>query len=75
MFVIVVLWVSRVYGYCTLSVVQWNARENSIIGASRSEPHTNQYYEKITVLMYIVCMRVAIRRPRVHHTCACVICS
>ena len=28
-----------------------------IIGASRSEPHTNQYYVKIAVLMY-VCMYV-----------------
>ena len=28
-----------------------------MIGASLSEPHTNQYYEKITVLMY-VCMYV-----------------
>ena len=25
----------------------------SIIGASLSEPHTNQYYEKIAVLMYV----------------------
>ena len=44
-----------------------------VIGASRSEPHTNQYYEKIAVLMYVcvcVCMYVAIRRPRVHHACA-----
>ena len=34
----------------------------SFIGASRSEPHTNHHYEKITV---------AIRRPRVHHARAC----
>jgi hypothetical protein len=41
-----------------------------IIGASRSEPHTNQYYEKIAVLMYLsmyLCLYVAIRRPRVYH--------
>ena len=32
-----------------------------IIGASLSEPHTNQYYEKIAILMYVcmyVCMYV-----------------
>ena len=28
---------------------------NNIIGASLSKPHTNQYYEKIAVIMY-VCM-------------------
>ena len=28
-----------------------------IIGASLSEPHTNQYYEKTAVLMY-VCMYI-----------------
>ena len=37
--------------------------EITIIGASLSEPHTNQYYEKIAVLMY-VCMYVAIRQTR-----------
>ena len=40
-----------------------------IIGVSLSEPQTNQYYEKITVLMYVcmyVCMHVAIRRPGAH---------
>ena len=47
-----------------------------LIGASRSEPHTNHSYEKIAVPMYVclfVCMYVvAIRRPRVHHAlCAC----
>ena len=31
----------------------------TIIGASLSEPHTNQFYEKTAVLMY-VCMYVAI---------------
>ena len=40
-----------------------------IIGASLSEPHTNHYYEKITILMSVcvcVCVCVsAIRRPRV----------
>ena len=40
-----------------------------IIGASMSEPHTNRYYEKIAIVMYVcvcVCVCVsAIRRPRV----------
>ena len=36
----------------------------AIIGASRSEPHTNHPYEKIAVPMY-VCVYVAIRRSRV----------
>ena len=27
----------------------------TIFGANLSEPHTNQYYEKITVLMYVDC--------------------
>ena len=38
-----------------------------IIGASLSEPHTNSYYEKIAIVMYVcVCVCVsAIRRPRV----------
>ena len=37
------------------------------------EPQTNQYYEKITVLMYVcmyVCMHVAIRRPGAHQLIA-----
>ena len=54
-------------GYSSLSV---GLRIAHVIGASQNEPHTNQYYEKIAVLMY-----VPIRRPRVHHTCACVTCS
>ena len=44
---------------------------NLRLQASQSEPHINQLYEKITVLMY-VCMYVAIRCPHVHHACACV---
>ena len=29
-----------------------------IIGASLSEPHTNRYYEKIAIVMYVcVCVR------------------
>ena len=40
-----------------------------VIGASRSEPHTNQYYEKITVRMY-VCIYVCSDHAR-----ACVIYS
>ena len=52
----------------------------SIIGASRSKPHTYHSYEKIAVLcMYVciyvcVCVVLAIRHPRAHHTvahCAC----
>ena len=39
-----------------------------IIGVSRSEPHTNQYYEKIAVFMY-VCSDTL---PRVHHVYMCV---
>ena len=54
-----------------------------LIGASRSEPHTNHHYEKIAVLMYVpiyLCrdmsstcsciylfIYVAIRRPCVRH--------
>ena len=41
---------------------------------SQSDPRTNHVYEKITVPMY-VCMYVAIRRPRVRHTCACATCT
>ena len=43
----------------------------TVIGASLSEPHTNRYYEKIAIVMYVcvcVCECVcvsAIRRPRV----------
>ena len=34
------------------------AREVTIIGASLSEPHTNCYYEKIAIVMYVcVCVR------------------
>ena len=29
---------------------EWEA---GVIGASLSEPHTNRYYEKIAVLMYV----------------------
>ena len=55
---------SDVYSYGIVSV------EIHIIGASRSEPHTNQYYEKITVHIYLA-MYVAICCPRVHHARAC----
>ena len=38
-----------------------------IIGASLTEPHTNQYYKKTAVLMYMyVCMYVVIRQTRAH---------
>ena len=50
------------------SVLSSEAIQWIIIGVSLSEPHTNQYYEKIAVFMYVcmyVCMYVAIRRPRV----------
>ena len=36
-----------------------------IIGASLSEPHTNRYYEKIAIVMYVCVCVSAIRRPRV----------
>ena len=33
------------------------AQHNStIIGASLNEPHTNQYYEKTAVLLYVLCI-------------------
>ena len=50
--------------------IVYTTQDFGIIGVSRSEPHTNQFYKKIAVLMYVcmyVCMYVAIRRPRVHH--------
>ena len=50
--------------------VKKNTWTHTLIGASRSEPHTNHHYEKIAVLMY-VSIYVAIRRPRVHHARAC----
>ena len=40
-----------------------------LIGASLSEPHLYQYYEKNHVPMY-VCMYVAIHCPRAHHASA-----
>ena len=40
---------------CKAAMVTPNCTLSHIIGASRSEPHTNQLYEKIAVLMY-VCM-------------------
>ena len=36
-----------------------------IIGPSLSEPHTNRYYEKIAIGMYVCVCVSAIRRPRV----------
>ena len=35
-----------------------------VIGASLSEPHTNCYYEKITIVMYVCVCVSAIRCPR-----------
>ena len=29
------------------------------IGANLSEPHTNQYYEKIAILMYVLCSDIS----------------
>ena len=44
-----------------------------VIGASLSEPHSNRYYEKNRILMF-VCMYVsAIRQTRVLHMSACAI--
>ena len=39
---------------------------SNLIGASLNEPHTNRYYEKNRVHMY-VCMFVAICHPHGHH--------
>ena len=46
------------------SYPRFSILEHGIIGASLSKPHTNQYYEKIAVLMY-VCMYV----------CTCMYCA
>ena len=66
-FMLLTLWVQ-------LPLKVWNF-VSTVIGVSRSKPHTYHSYEKISVLMYVcmyvrmyVSVYVAIRCPRAHHT-------